>query len=60
MIESSSEDDIGPALPSSVPKKKRRKLSIKIFDVITFGTGTQDQLGYAWRLTRCRRSVGHD
>ncbi len=26
MAESSSEDDIGPALPSSVPKKKRRKL----------------------------------
>jgi len=26
VIESPSEDDIGPALPSSVPKKKRRKL----------------------------------
>jgi len=26
VAESSSEDDIGPALPSSVPKKKRRKL----------------------------------
>lgn len=26
MVEASSEDDIGPALPSSVPKKKRRKL----------------------------------
>lgn len=26
MTESSSEDDIGPALPSGAPKKKRRKL----------------------------------
>ena len=25
-VESSSDDDIGPALPSSMPKKKRRKL----------------------------------
>lgn len=142
MAESSSEDDIGPALPSSVPKKKRRKLpyeklyisslptspryskslmhkdqlsfvtltpsteflitssvdgvvkfwkkvalgiefvkefrahlgeiksvsvssdgrsfatvgvdkSIKIFDVITFGTQAQEQFGYAWGLTGC-------
>lgn len=149
MIESSSEDDIGPALPDSVPKKKRRKLpyeklyisslptspryskslmhkdqlsfvtftpsteflitssvdgvvkfwkkvaigiefvkefrahageiksvsvsadgrsfatagvdkSIKIFDVITFGRQTREQLGYGQRLTDCRRSVGDD